>query len=58
MRPTSDLYPVNLIKVGHTFPSLQEPDLTPWDTFEKSRNNTKDLDGITGVNEGCCLLCT
>lgn len=27
MRPISDLYLVNLSKVGLTFPSVQEPDL-------------------------------
>lgn len=58
MRPTSDLYLVNLTRVGHTSPRVQEPDLTPYDAFEKSRNNTKGFVGITGVNEGCCLLCT
>lgn len=33
--PTSDLYLVNLIKVGHAFPNVWEPDHTHWDAFEE-----------------------
>lgn len=58
MRPTSDLYLVNQIKVGHTFSSVQKPDLTPWDAFEKPRNNIKGCVGKIDVNEDCRLLYT
>lgn len=33
--PTSDLYLVNLIKVGHAFPNVWEPDHIHWDAFEE-----------------------